>query len=157
MRALVALARAKCKCLLWRANCKLCCQIDFTNMLFHAAGPSTASASQSQQLSRLYLTVTRERNKESEKGHFNPLGMTRFLCLSILKMLMHVFAMHAEYSLKTQLKRKHSLKLDFQTGRQRWKMTEGLINIKTQTFIFGRWHFERRENTEKSVVKQYKI
>ena len=47
----------------------------------------------------LYLTVTRERNKEREKGRFNPLGMTRFFGLNILKMLMPVFSMHAEYSL----------------------------------------------------------
>ena len=97
----------------------------------------------------LYLTVTQERNKESEKGRFNR--------LSILKMLMHAFAMHAEHSPKTQLKRKHSLKPDFQTGRLRWKMTEGLINIKIQKFIFRQWQFGRRGNIEKSVVKQYKI
>ena len=34
--------------------------------------------------------------------------------------------MYAEYLLETQLKRKRSLKLDFRTGQQRWKMTEGL-------------------------------
>lgn len=49
----------------------------------------------------LYLTVTRKRSKKNENGRFNPLGMTRFLGLSILKMLMHVFAMHVEYSLET--------------------------------------------------------
>jgi hypothetical protein len=51
-------------------------------------------------------------------------------------MLMQVFVMHAEYLLKSQLKRKPLPKLDFQIGKQRWKLAEGLINARIQRFIF---------------------
>ena len=80
--------------------------------------------------------------------------MTRFLGWSILKMPVHVFVMHAECSLKTQLKRKPLPKLDFQIGKQLWKLAEGLINTRIQKFIFERWQIGGRGNIDRTVVKR---
>ena len=85
-----------------------------------------------------WLHVTRNGSKENEKDLFNPLCTWLVFCSSILKMLIHVFANHAEYSTKEKT---FILKLHFWTGKQRYKLTESLINIRIRSFILGTIHY----------------